>query len=171
MDDRPTKRPYARLELERRFLLAGLPAAVTSDDYEQLEDLFVDGTHLRLRVLRRPSGEWIVTKLGQKVVDPDDPDDPRRRRMTTIYLPESEGARLAALPGLRTIKRRYKLAEQGWTFCIDVWESPVGSRGTIVAEVETSTIAELERVAVPAWAVREVTDDPRYSAIALARLR
>ena len=71
MTDRPTKRPYARLELERRFLLERLPAGVDPDDYERLDDLFVAGTHLRLRVLRRPSGDWIVTKLGQKIVDPE----------------------------------------------------------------------------------------------------
>jgi CYTH domain-containing protein len=31
-------------------------------------------------------------------------------------------------------------------------------------------MAELERVAVPSWVRSEVTDDPRYSAIALAAL-
>jgi CYTH domain-containing protein len=139
------------------------------DDYERLEDLFIEGTHLRLRIVRRPSGEWIVTKLGQKVVDPEAPHDPRRREMTTIYLPESEGAVLASLPGLRTTKRRYRMVEQGWTFCIDVWESPLHVRGTILAEVEAPSTEELELVTTPRWALREVTDDARYSAVALAR--
>jgi CYTH domain-containing protein len=167
MDDRPTKRPYARIERERRFLLERLPPELDPDDYERLEDLFVEGTHLRLRHVRRPSGEWIVTKLGQKIVEPGAPNDPRQRSMTTIYLPESEGAVLGSIPGLRTTKRRYRTREQGWTFCIDVWESP--ARGTILAEVEAPSIEELERIAIPAWALREVTDDARYSAIALAR--
>jgi len=136
MDDRPTKRPYARIERERRFLLARLPPALDPDDYERLDDLFVEGTHLRLRHVRRPTGEWIITKLGQKVVDPESPRDPRCRQMTTIYLPEREASALALLSGLRTTKRRYKLPEQGWTFCVDVWESPAPARGTILAEVE-----------------------------------
>lgn len=168
MDDRPTKRSYARIERERRFLLERLPPAVDPDVYERLDDLFVEGTHLRLRRVSRPDGAWIITKLGQKVLDPDAPSDPRCRQMTTIYLPESEAAALAALGGLRTTKRRYKLREQGWTFCIDVWESPAAARGTIVAEVEAPSIDELERVTLPAWALREVTDDARYSAITLA---
>jgi CYTH domain-containing protein len=167
MNDRPTKRPYARIEMERRFLLDRLPASVDPDAYERLDDLYIEGTHLRLRELRRPDGAWIVTKLGQKILDPDAPGDPRCRQMTTIYLPESEAKVLAGLPGLRTTKRRYKLLEQGWTFCIDVWEQPTS--GTILAEVEAPSIAELERVTVPVWALREVTDDPRYGAIALAR--
>jgi len=168
MDDRPTKRPYARIERERRFLLARLPPALDPDDYERLDDLFVEGTHLRLRHVRRPTGEWIITKLGQKVVDPESPRDPRCRQMTTIYLPEREASALALLSGLRTTKRRYKLPEQGWTFCVDVWESPAPARGTILAEVEAPSLEELERVTVPTWALCEVTDDAQYSAITLA---
>ena len=167
-NDRPTKRPYARIERERRFLVEGLPDGVDPEDYERLDDLFVHGTHLRLRRVSRPNGEWIVTKLGQKILDPAAPDDPRCRQMTTIYLPEDEAVRLSSLPGLRTTKRRYKLPEQGWTFCIDVWELPTAAHGTMLAEVEAPSIAELERVTLPSWALREVTDDARYSAITLA---
>lgn len=169
MNDRPTKRPYARIERERRFLLERLPEVVDSGVYERLDDLFVRGTHLRLRRVTQPDGAWIVTKLGQKILDPAAPDDPRCRQMTTIYLPEDEAAALASLPGLRTTKRRYKLREQGWTFCIDVWERPAAAQGTILAEVEAPSIEELERVTLPTWALREVTDDARYSAITLAR--
>jgi CYTH domain-containing protein len=88
--------------------------------------------------------------------------------MTTIYLPESEGAGLASLPGLRTTKRRYKMLEQCWTFCIDVWESPLRVQGTILAEVEAPSTEELQLVTTPKWVLREVTDDPRYSAFVLA---
>lgn len=41
MNDRPTHRPYARLELERRFVLAQLPPAVKPEEYERLIDLYV----------------------------------------------------------------------------------------------------------------------------------
>ncbi len=169
MNDRPQKRPYARIERERRFLLDRLPEEVSPNDFEQLEDLYIAGTHLRLRRVRKPSGEWIVTKLGQKIIDPDAPTDPRCRQMTTIYLPENEGALFASMPGLRTSKRRYKLMEQGWTFCVDVWERPLPAKGIIVAEVETPSIEELERITTPSWARCEVTDDRNYSAIMLAR--
>jgi CYTH domain-containing protein len=164
--DWPTKRPYARIELERRFLLERIPGRLDPADYERLDDLYVEGTHLRLRQARRPTGEWIMTKLGQKIVDPAAPDDPRRRLMTTIYLPEEEALALASLEGLRTTKRRYRMREQGSTFSIDVWETP--AQGTILAEVEAASAEELERIAVPSWALREVTEDPRYTAIALA---
>lgn len=170
MDDRPQHRPYARLELERRFLLASLPSAVPGDAYERLFDTYVAGTHLRVRHVHRPDGAWITSKLGQKIINPEAPEDPRQRKMTTIYLPQEEARVLDGLAGLRTVKRRYKLVEQGFTWCIDVWESPAGAAGTMVAEVETAAIDQLERIVLPSWAIREVTADAQYSAIALARL-
>jgi hypothetical protein len=109
--DRPTKRPYARIERERRFLLDRLPDGVDPEDYERLDDLFVEGTHLRLRQIHSPKGDWIITKLGQKIADPDALHDPRCRQMTTLYLPRNEGLVFASMPGLRTTKRRYNLAE------------------------------------------------------------
>lgn len=170
MDDRPLHRPYARIELERRFLVEALPAQVAAGEYEELRDLFVFETHLRVREVYSASGQWLATKLGQKIPNPAAPDDPRQRQMTTIYLPRSEAAALEPLAGVRTVKRRYKLREQGWTWCIDVWQHPAGAAGTMIAEVETTTLAELEALRMPAWAAREVTDDAKYSARTLAAL-
>jgi CYTH domain-containing protein len=168
-EDRPTHRKYARIERERRFLLDALPDTLALDDYERLHDLYIADTHLRLRRVHRADGVWITSKLGQKIVAPDAPDDSRQRQMTTIYLTEAETEVFARLPGLGSVKRRHKLLEQGRTFCIDVWELPHGAAGTMVAEVETESLAELEAIRRPAWAVAEVTDDNAYSAISLAR--
>lgn len=167
--DRPLTRGYARCERERRFVVETLPAAVDRDAFERLDDLYIDGTHVRLRLVHDPDGAFVIGKLGQKVPWPEAPDDPRLRSMTTLYLPATEAAVFAALPGLRTRKRRHKLREQGWTFCIDVYEAPAGAAGTMVAEVETDDLDALAAIVCPSWAVREVTDDPRFSAIALAR--
>jgi CYTH domain-containing protein len=169
LNDRPRIRRYARIELERRFLLEVLPPGVKEDDYERMRDVYVHGTHLRVRHIYAAGGEWITTKLGQKIPNPRAPDDPRQRQMTTIYLPREEIAALEVLDGLRTVKRRYRLEEQGRTWCVDVWEEPIGAAGVIVSEVEADTIEELEALTMPVWAVREVTDDRRYSAIALAQ--
>lgn len=170
MDDRPTYRHYARVERERRFLVPALPASVDTRVFERLEDLFVEATHLRLRRVSRADGTFVTYKLGQKILAPEDPHDPRLRQMTTIYLPEDEGRALAArLPGLTATKRRYKLREQGLTFCIDAWELPTSSAGLLLAEVEADSNAALERVTLPAWASREVTDDPAFASIAIAR--
>ncbi len=168
MTDRPLKRKYARIERERRFALKRLPAGLDPGTFQRLRDCYVRDTHLRLRQVETPDGEIVIVKLGQKIVDPEAPEDPRRRQMTTIYFDAAEAAALR-LDGLRTVKRRYKHREQGWTFCIDVWEQPTGAAGVIVAEVECPTDAELDAVTCPSWAEGEVTEDPAYSAILLAQ--
>lgn len=167
--DRPLRRDYARVERERRFLLERLPDHVDADEFERLVDGFVEGAYLRLRRVERPDGTEVVTKLGQKIVDPEAPDDPRRRQMTTIYLAPGQAEPLWSVVGLRATKRRYTVVESGRTFAIDVWEEPAAAAGTILAEVECDTDAELDAVEPPSWAAREVTHDAAYSSVALAR--
>jgi hypothetical protein len=168
MGDRPLRRKYARVERERRFLLDQLPEGVDEASYVRLRDRFVEGACLRLRRLERPDGTEVLTKLGQKIPDPEAPGDPRRRQMTTIYLAPEEAGSLDALEGPRAVKRRYALEEQGRTWAIDVWEEPAGAAGTIVAEVECESDEELAAVRPPPWALREVTEDPAYGALSLA---
>lgn len=166
--DRPTKRKYARIERERRFLLDELPSQVDPGDYKRLRDRFVEGAFLRLRRVERPDGSEVVTKLGQKIVDPDAPHDARRREMTTIYLEPGQAEALAALEGPRSVKRRYLFFEQGWTWAIDVWEAPPSAAGLVLAEVECSTDEELDAIELPEWAREEVTSNTAYSAYQLA---
>lgn len=169
MNERPRKRPYWRIERERRFVLDVLPAQVVEGDYRRLRDLWVRDTELRLRRVEEPSGALIMIKLGQKRPVPGAPDDPRRRQMTNFYLREQDGAVLeASLSGYVSVKRRYKLGEQGAIFCVDVWEEPASARGLILAEVERETDEALDAIQVPTWARAEVTEDDRYSGFALA---
>ncbi|MEZ6036499.1 MAG: hypothetical protein R3F29_03390 [Planctomycetota bacterium] len=168
MNDRPLQRDYSRRELERRFVLSRLPDAVDPTAFTRLRDLFVADAQLRLRIVEAPDGRVLVVKLGQKRADPEAPDDARCRRLTTIYMSEAEARALAALPGRRSCKRRYHLVENGLTWAIDVWEEPSARVGLVMAEVECGTLAQLAAVPMPSWAEREVGDDPRFSAFALA---
>ncbi|MEZ6188619.1 MAG: hypothetical protein R3F62_26900 [Planctomycetota bacterium] len=88
--------------------------------------------------------------------------------MTTLYLPPGEEAPLLALAGASSTKRRYRVQEQGCRFVIDVYEAPAPAAGTILAEVERESDAALAALALPAWAAREVTQDPAYTGAALA---
>jgi len=48
---------YARIERERRFLLATPPAGIDlAAGYRQLDDLYLEGTRLRLRSVTAPDG-------------------------------------------------------------------------------------------------------------------
>ncbi len=55
-------------------------------------------------------------------------------------------------------KTRYRETWEGRTWEIDVFSGE--NAGLIVAEVELNSASE--RVALPPWVTREVTDDPRY---------
>ena len=166
--DRPSTRPYARIERERRFALDALPAAVDPGDYERLVDLYLRDTELRLRRVEAPDGTRKQVKLGQKTPDPDAPADPRRRRMTTLYLRPGDEALFVDLPGRRSVKRRYRLRDQGHVFCIDVYEEPPGAAGVLVCEVESESDDDLDGLRCPTWAREEVTADPAYSGFTLA---
>lgn len=168
MNDRPLLRDYWRWELERRFVLPRLPESVDPHAFMRLRDLFVEGANLRLRWVQTPSGEVRVVKLGQKRADPDAPDDPRRRRLTTIYMEAAEAAVMARMPGRRSCKRRYTVVEAGLTWAVDVWEEPEARRGLVMAEIECTSVEELAAVSPPAWCGREVTEEAGSSAFALA---
>lgn len=161
-------RKYARVERERRFLLATLPDFVDAASHDRFEDLFVAGTHVRVRTIHRADGTFVVTKLGQKIVDPDAPDDPRRRLITTIYLSEAESAPFRTLPGIRGIKRRHRVHLPTGKWAFDVWESPASAAGVVLAEIEMPSDEALDALPVPTWAIRDVTDEPRYRSFSLA---
>ncbi len=168
MNDRPFKRTYARLELERRFRLPALPAGIASDKFVRLRDLFVTGTGLRIRTVENEDGVELVTKVGQKLPDPAAPDQPGRNLLTTIYLPPDQSAPLRSLPGCTSCKRRYTFEEQGWTWAIDVWEEPDLCAGLILAEVECPDVEQLAQITMPSWAEEEVSQSVEYSAFELA---
>jgi CYTH domain-containing protein len=160
---KPSK--YAHPEHERRFLLAELPKDVDPAlGFDALEDLYLEGTRLRLRRVRSPTGEALAHKLTQKLPDPS--GDPARRLLTTLYLDAAEYARLAHLPGRRLAKRRHRHRHEGLEFAIDVFAEPLA--GLVLAELELPSAAELAARAPPPFACCEVTALPLFTGASLA---
>ena len=168
LSDRPLKRGYARIERERRFLVERLPDAIQPDQFERLIDCYISDTNIRLRRVESPDGKLLAIKLGQKIIDPDAPSNPRRRQMTTLYIGEHEGVVFSTLPGRHSTKRRYRFPEQGYTFMIDVYESPKSAVGIMICEVECDTDQELDNIQIPGWCVREITEESKWSAARLS---
>jgi CYTH domain-containing protein len=157
---------YARPENERRFLLARLPEDIDpAVGYEQLDDLYLDGTRLRLRHVRSPAGAVIERKLTQKLPDPG--GQLARRLLTTLYLDAAEYELLARLPGRRLSKRRHRLVHAGLRFAIDVFEGPLA--GLLLAEAELESEAALAALAAPPFARCEVTALPLFTGGVLVR--
>lgn len=138
---------YAKLERERRFLLAAEPP--TPEETRTIEDRYILGTHLRLR---RVSGETTVLKLGKQ-----EDLEPGVKRVTTIYLTEGEFAVLAALPASAVSKTRATFLHGERRWAVDTYPD-----GTRIAETEE----EIE--GLPTWVGEEITGCHEWTGAALA---
>ena len=155
---RPGEGRYARLEREQRWLLSQVPTGTTG--LARIRDRYLAGTRLRLRHVADGKGE--VFKLGQKVRT--DEADPERVKITNLYLDADEYAKLVLLPGADLEKTRGWLRVDGYRVAVDEFEGR--HRGLVLAEVELGT--DDDSLAKPAFAIRDVTHDDRYSGGALA---
>ena len=153
---------YAHRELERRWLVARAAVdALKGEAPIAIHDRYIVGTRLRLREMSR-SGRTVF-KLTKKY----DCADPLARPIVTAYLTAEEYAVFAALPAATLRKRRFRLRGEGRDFSLDRFDGPLA--GLVLAEIELDDEAGLRGLANPAWAVREVSLDPRYQGATLAR--
>jgi len=141
---------YARLEDERRFLVASVPGSAVTP--RLIEDRYVRGTRLRLR--RVSDGDGTVCKLGQKVPVAARPSAVWH---TTLYLDDAEFELLSGLGAVTLSKRRWTLPGAG---CADEF----------LGALEGLVLLEGERPFDPPEHAVEVTDDERYRGGALAAL-
>jgi CYTH domain-containing protein len=151
------KADYVSVERERRWLCRDVPRERV-ERTEAVTDLYVTGTRLRLREARRIDGGAPMLRLSRKA-----DVDPHTRLITSIYLPQEEFAVLAAvLPGVRIRKMRHRLhSPPGVLLSLDVFQGELD--GLIMVEAEFKTQELMATFAMPDFAVREVTDDPRFT--------
>ncbi len=153
-------RKYARIERERRFLLAGLPASDRPARVCKIVDHYLTGTSLRLRHVHGPDGHQY--KLTQKI--PAAHPGPTQGLITNIYLSKTEHDHLvAALPGRLLAKTRHSIPPLG----IDVFDPPL--HGLVLGEAEFSADAEMLAFQPPGYIHIEVTEDPRFTGGRLAQ--
>ena len=150
------KPEYTSIERERRWLCREVPRELIFRT-EAITDLYVTGTRLRLREARPIDGGASMLRLSRKA-----DVDLHTRLITSIYLPEEEFAVLAALPGACIRKLRHRLhSPPGVAMLVDEFQGDL--KGLIMAEAEFKTPDLLLAFAIPDFAVREVTDDPRFN--------
>jgi CYTH domain-containing protein len=152
---------YARTEFERRWLVdkAERPA-LTGLWSTRIEDLYIDGTRVRLRRMSRPELGEIKFKLTKKY----ECADASARPIVTAYLTEAEYELLRVLPAHALVKTRYHISIDGHWWSLDVFDS-----GLELVESEADDAAALAALVPPPWATTEVTHDPRYQGGSLAR--
>ena len=146
----PQAGKYARYELERRWLVERLPQG--ADAGSRIVDRYIEGTRLRLRHAEPPHEQF---KLSQK--EAPAPPDYALTVITTIYLTPEEYAVFAALPARVLRKRRHHFGR----YSIDVFEGELA--GLVLAETEFPSEEEMRAHPPPDFAVRDVSDDVRYT--------
>lgn len=156
---------YTRPEYERRFLVA--PGGSWRDLVERyskvFRDLYIRRTHLRLRTLSDSATGREFIKLTKKLQS----DSPYVQMVGSIPLSPMEYEFVAALEGKWISKVRHYHFHRGNVFSIDVFGDEL--EGLVLCEVETGSLEELMRVAVPDYAVVEVTEDPFFTGGNLSR--
>src|SRR6266853_1975570 len=146
---------YARVERERRYLLADLPAGLTRADHHlQITDNYITGTRLRIRKVRDPqTNKWVV-KFTQKFAP--DTKDLSRTMITNTYLNAIEAETLAIFSANEIRKNRYPFEFGGRKFSADMFLGDLF--GLVLAEVSFETDEELDNFSKPPWALADVTN-------------
>jgi CYTH domain-containing protein len=146
---------YARVERERRFLLAEPPPSEAVTARRRITDRYLAGTRLRLRRDESMDSGACVLKLTQKV--PADRPGHMQGLITNTYLSPAEYDLLASLPAAVLSKTRLSVPPLG----IDVFDPPL--HGLVLAEAEFTTDETARSFVPPHEAVAEVTDDVRFT--------
>lgn len=158
---------YARVERERRYLLQDLPEGLTRADHHlQITDNYITGTRLRLRKVRDPNTNKWVVKFTQKFAP--DPEDLSRTIITNIYLNALEAEMLSIFAANEIRKNRYKFEFEGCEFSIDMFLGDLF--GLVLAETSFETDAELDKFALPPFALADVTNNEVFSGGRLSEL-
>jgi CYTH domain-containing protein len=151
---------YAKIERERRFLLAQFPNNANVVRMRRIIDRYIDGTSLRLRKLIDDNGPTAF-KLTQKIPARD--IGGQQGLIVTMYLTEAEFGVLEQLPAQMLTKTRHSIPPFG----IDVFDGEL--EGLILAEAEFDSAAEAEALIIPSYIFREVSDNERFTGGQLAR--
>lgn len=158
-------RKYALVEEERRFLLKSLPGDLEPEkSYVRIVDHYISGTRLRLRRMEAPSGEVLAYKFGQKYKTED--QLAHQTFLTNIYLDEDEYRVMAALKGAKIVKRRYPYLYDVYKCSLDAFEGHL--KGLVLLEIQRHSGIDITEFPVPVFAIRDVTDDPRFTGGKLA---
>ena len=145
---------YARIEVERRFLLGSFPSGEKVTRTRRISDRYIEGTRLRLRQ-QCDSDSQPVFKLTQKL--PRGTARSQQGLITSIYLTREEFNVLATLPAKELTKVRHSVPPFG----IDVFEGKLS--GLALAEEEFSSEAEASALVLPSFIVAEISDDRRFT--------
>jgi CHAD domain-containing protein/CYTH domain-containing protein len=154
--------PALPVEIERKYLLRAAPPILESHAAAQIDQGYLPGEKLHERVRRKVTSERTIhvrtIKLGAGISRIEVEAECDARLFARLW---------ALTKGKRVRKKRYAIPADGLVWEIDVFLD----RELVLAEVELPSadlVPELPAWLAP-WVEREVTDDPAYLNLSLAR--
>jgi CYTH domain-containing protein len=156
---------YTRIEYERRFFVR--PESGWRETLEpagrSIDDTYLRGTRLRLRVIRDLASGDRTIKLTKK----DESPSPFYRTLSRILLTPAELRLFERLDGDRLTKLRRHCTLAGRRYAVDAFDGELA--GLLLCEVEATGLDDLMRAPAPPFSEREVTEDPFFDGANLAR--
>ncbi|MCE9646764.1 MAG: hypothetical protein K8S20_12260 [Chloroflexi bacterium] len=158
---------YACLEVESRHLLNRIPDGLFDSPRGWLiTDRYFPNTRLRLRHMQSLSGEEQIYKLTQKFHS--ETQNAYETTITNMYLTKAEYNHFETLQAVILRKKRYPYPLPGISLSIDIFEGR--HQGLILAELEVEHKAEIHELVLPAFFLKDVTNDPFFTGGNLAAM-
>jgi len=145
-------------EYRRLFLIEKLPEPVEPKSaHIQIFDNYIEGTRMRLRLMRDPySKNW--TRVLQQILAEE--SSPGTVRTAEIHLDEAEYSNFEQFEGREIRKNRYFHEFDGQAFAFDVYLGDLWGLNT--AELRSESFDGASAIELPSFAVFDVTNDPFF---------
>jgi|SRR4051794_20152570 CYTH domain-containing protein len=146
-------------QYHRLFLVERLPEPLEAKSaHLQIFDNYIDGTRLRLRLIRDPATKNWTRILQQQIIVDETNLGPTK--LAEIHLNESEYSNFEQFEGREIRKNRYFHEFDGVNFAFDVYLGDLWGLNT--AGVEFDDKRSFENFDPPPFAIFEVTNDPFF---------
>ena len=146
-------------EYHRLFLIERLPLPLEPKSaHLQIFDNYIEGTRLRLRLIRDPASKnW--TRILQQHIEIDH-ENLAATKLAEIHLNETEYSNFEQFEGKEIRKNRYFHEFDGTMFSFDVYLGDLWGLNT--ARVEFPDGESMQQFEKPHFAIFEVTNDPFF---------
>lgn len=153
-------RPKSSREIERKFLLKGLPPDLEKCENRPIEQGYIAATRDGMQVRLRKAGtrHTLAVKQGRGL---------KRCEWEIDLIPEQFNELWPATEGRRLTKTRYDVPFGDHTIEVDIYAGR--NKGLVVAELEFDDEEQCRNFRPPDWFDREVSGKSRYSNVRLAR--
>jgi CYTH domain-containing protein len=148
----------ALTQFRRLFLIERLPEPLEPKSaHLQIFDNYIEGTRLRLRLIRDPRSKDWTRVLQQQIFQAENLGE---SKIAEIHLNESEYSNFEQFEGREIRKNRYFHEFDRFGFGFDVYLGDLWGLNTAFVEFENQ--AEMQNFEPPTFAIFDVTHDPFF---------